>query len=59
MIERIGLVNFLKGMGLEADPNMVNHPRQSSYIRMDEFDEAAEQYLRRKMEERQKRAGAN
>ena len=59
MIERIGLVNFLKGMGLEADPNMVNHPRESSYIRLDEFDEAAEQYLRRKMEERQKRAGAN
>lgn len=59
MIERIGLVNFLKGMGIEADPNMVNHPRESSYIRMDEFDEAAEQYLRRKMEERQKRSAAN
>jgi sulfite reductase alpha subunit len=57
MIERIGLVNFLKGMGLEADPNMVNHPRQSSYIRMDDYDQAAENYLRQKMEKRQAAAG--
>ena len=29
MIERIGLVNFLEGVGIEVDPNMVNDPRQS------------------------------
>src|SRR3989344_1370636 len=27
MIERIGLANFLEGIGLEVDPNMINHPR--------------------------------
>ena len=42
MIERIGLVNFLEGVGLELDPNMVNHPRSNSYVRMDDWaDEAA------------------
>ena len=42
MIERIGLVNFLEGIGLEIDPNMVNHPRSNSYVRMDGWaDEAA------------------
>ena len=30
MIERIGLVNFLEGIGLEPDPNMIAHPRESS-----------------------------
>jgi sulfite reductase alpha subunit len=41
MIERIGLVNFLEGIGIEPDPNMVNHPRESSYVRMDGWDDAA------------------
>ena len=27
MIERIGLVNFLDGIGVEVDPNMIDHPR--------------------------------
>ncbi len=53
MIERIGLMNFLKELGIDADPNMINHPRQSSYVRLDGFDEAAEEHLRRKMEQRQ------
>ncbi len=52
MIERIGLVNFLEGIGVEVDPNMVNHPRQSSYVRMDEWDAEAEKWFRRKSEEK-------
>jgi sulfite reductase alpha subunit len=48
MIERIGLVNFLEGIGIEVDPNMVSHPRQSSYVRMDEWAEEAEKWEQRK-----------
>ena len=48
MIERIGLVNFLEGIGLEVDPNMINHPRTSSYVRMDEWDQEAEKWNQRK-----------
>jgi sulfite reductase alpha subunit len=50
MIERIGLVNFLEGVGVEVDPNMVNSPRQSSYIRMDTWDEEAQKWFQRKAE---------
>ena len=50
MIERIGLVNYLEGIGLEVDPNMVGNPRQSSYIRMDGWDEEAEKWFQRKAE---------
>jgi sulfite reductase alpha subunit len=50
MIERIGLVNFLEGIGVEVDPNMVNNPRQSSYVRMDGWDEEAEKWFQRKAE---------
>ena len=52
MIERIGLVNFLEGVDfdLDVDPNMVAHPRQSSYIRMDGWDEEAEKWIERKLE---------
>ncbi len=39
MIERIGLVNFLEGMGIDVDPNMVSHPRTNPYVRMDGWDE--------------------
>ncbi len=39
MIERIGLVNFLEGIGIEPDPNMVSAPRTNSYVRMDGWDE--------------------
>ena len=46
MIERIGLVNFLEGIGLEVDPNMVNDPTTSSYVRMDGWDEEAEKWFR-------------
>ena len=38
-IERIGLVNFLEGVGLEIDPNMVSQPRMNPYVRTDGWDE--------------------
>ena len=41
MIERIGLVNFLEGIGIDVDPNMISSPRQCSYVRMDGWDEEA------------------
>jgi sulfite reductase alpha subunit len=50
MIERIGLNNFLEGVGIEVDPNMVNHPRTSSYIRMDEWDQEAQKWFDRQSE---------
>jgi sulfite reductase alpha subunit len=39
MIERIGLVNFLEGIGLEVDANMVSAPRTNPYVRADGWDE--------------------
>jgi sulfite reductase alpha subunit len=48
MIERIGLVNFLEGIGVDVDPNMVSEPRQSSYVRMDDWDEEAAKWFERK-----------
>ena len=50
MIERIGLVNFLEGVGIDVDPNMVNEPRQCSYVRMDGWDEEAKAWYARKTE---------
>ena len=50
MVERIGLANFLEGIGVDVDPNMVNNPRQSSYVRMDTWDEEAEKWFERKGE---------
>jgi sulfite reductase alpha subunit len=49
-IDRIGLPAFLEAMELEATPNMVNHPRTSSYVRTDDFDEEAEKYFERQAE---------
>jgi sulfite reductase alpha subunit len=48
MIERIGLVNFLEGIGVEVDPNMISSPRSNSYIRMDGWDEEAAKWAERK-----------
>ena len=48
MIERIGLVNFLEGIGVELDPNMVNHPRTNSYIRTDGWDDEVAKWQARK-----------
>jgi dissimilatory sulfite reductase alpha subunit len=42
MIERIGLVNFLEGIEVEIDPNMVSNPRTNPYVRMDGWDEEVE-----------------
>jgi sulfite reductase alpha subunit len=39
MIERIGLVNFLDALGIDADPNMVSSPRMNPYVRMDGWDD--------------------
>jgi len=50
MIERIGLVNFLEGVGIEVDPNMVGNPRESSYFRGDMWDEEAIKWNKRKAE---------
>ncbi|VAW91167.1 Dissimilatory sulfite reductase, alpha subunit [hydrothermal vent metagenome] len=51
MIERIGLVNFLEGIGIDVDPNMVSSPRQCSYVRMDGWDEEAAAWFDRKAEQ--------
>lgn len=48
MIERIGLANFLEGISIDPDPNMISYPRQSSYIRLDEFDSAAEAWYEKR-----------
>jgi dissimilatory sulfite reductase alpha subunit len=39
MIERIGLVNFLEGIGVEIDPHMISTPRTNPYVRTDGWDE--------------------
>ncbi len=47
-IDRVGLVDFLDGIGLEVDPNMVNHPRTSSYVRRDDWDDEVAKWNARK-----------
>ncbi len=39
MIERIGLVNFLEGIDVEIDANMVATPRTNPYVRTDGWDD--------------------
>jgi len=53
MIERIGLANFLEGIGVEVDPNMVSEPRQSSYFRSDTWDEEAAKWMERQATKKQ------
>ncbi len=50
-IDRIGVPAFLEAMNIPADPNMVNHPRTSSYVRTDDFNEEAAKYFERKARE--------
>lgn len=50
MIDRIGLMNFLDGIGVEVDPAMISHPRISSYIRTDAWEEEAEKWRSRQVE---------
>jgi len=47
MIERIGLTNFLEGVGLEIDPNMISRPRMNPYFRSDDWDEEAAKWAER------------
>ena len=53
MVERIGLVNFLEGIGVDVDPNMVSETRSSSYVRTDDWDIEAKKWFDRKAEQRQ------
>jgi len=46
-IDRIGLPAFLEGIGVEIDPNMINHPRTNSYVRTDDWDAEAEKWRER------------
>jgi sulfite reductase alpha subunit len=39
MIERIGLINFLEGVEIDVDPNMVSTPRTNPYVRTDGWDQ--------------------
>ncbi len=48
MIERIGLVNFLEGIGLEVDANMVSTPRTNPYVRTDGWDDEVAKIKARK-----------
>ena len=50
-IDRIGLPAFLEAMGIDPDPNMILHPRTSSYVRTDDFSEEAAKYFERKAKE--------
>ena len=45
MIERIGLVNFLEGIGVEIDANMISSPRSNPYFRADDWDEEAAKWV--------------
>ena len=47
MIERIGLLNFIEGIGVEVDPNMISDPRSNSYVRTDGWDEEAAKWAER------------
>ena len=47
-IDRIGLPAFIEALDVDPDPNMVNHPRTSSYVRTDDFDEAAARWFEKK-----------
>jgi sulfite reductase alpha subunit len=41
-------VNFLDGIGLDIDPNMIASPRTNPYVRMDGWEEEAAKYMERK-----------
>ncbi|AKH21805.1 dissimilatory-type sulfite reductase subunit alpha [Sedimenticola thiotaurini] len=47
MIERIGLTNFLEGLNIEIDPNMITRPRTNPYVRTDGWDEEAAKWKER------------
>jgi len=45
MIERIGLANFLEGMDIPVDPNMIKEPRSNPYFRSDDWDEQVAKWV--------------
>ncbi len=45
-------------MEIDPDPNMVNHPRTSSYVRTDDFTEEADKYFERKKKKEAEEAEA-
>ncbi len=55
-IDRIGLINFLDGIGVDVDPNMVNHPRTNSYVDTSKWDAEANKWFDRKDDEKTKTA---
>lgn len=48
MIDRIGLVNFLDGIGLDIDANMIAQPRNNPYFRGDDWQDEVEKDEARK-----------
>lgn len=46
-IERIGLVNFLEGVGIDIDPTMIANPRTNSFVDTSDWDEEAEKWRSR------------
>jgi len=48
MIDRIGLVNYLEGIGRDIDASMVLQPRANPYVRTDGWDEEVEKAKQRK-----------
>ena len=50
-IDRIGLPAFLDAVGIDPDPNMVNHPRTNCYVNTDDFTVESEKYFKRKAKE--------
>jgi len=50
-IDRIGVPAFLEALEIPADPNMVNHPTTSSYVRTDDFDVESAKWFERKATE--------
>ncbi len=48
MIERIGIINFLEGVGLDVDPNMVERPRMNPYVKIDDWDGEVAKWNERK-----------
>ena len=51
MIERIGLINFLEGLGLDIEPEMISQPRTNPYVRTDDWDEQAQKWKERKSQQ--------
>jgi len=50
MIERIGLANFLEGMDIPVDPNMIKEPRSNPYFRSDDWDDQVAKWVEYKQQ---------